>query len=907
MTATGLAQLAPTVTSGSRRALRKLRLFGTFDPTWISLAESTEFTAAELTQVEAFLADRSTRGLLSLLALTLLTNSSPDRVEALKTLADTFENLVKRAEIEGRAKWHRKWKAVWTTLLNMYEAATPSGGMLADAAEEFGDFITTPISSAQRSEGRKSQFPSDLASLCADVGRVGEALDMSHRLRSAIADSAPRPIITYHSAAHKAAFEELYVNRSMQMDDSGQIVHDSDLMKEGIPYRRVLKGAPGAGKSTFVQHFRRAASGGEDGQPVLVVIIREYAQRRGDSILDFIHEDVRANYSVEISRDALRDVLILGQPILIFDGLDEVTDLARRSEICGRIASFASEYPAVSILVTSRAVGYEKAPLPSKTFRTMTLREYTPEQEEEYVEKWFSFVEQDELILPFRRESESLQDLTKNPLLLSLLCILYRARGSIPRRRREIYAQCADLLFHTWDSHRQVDQPEELHANGDAIMQEIARWVYTSSAAQGGLSESVISKTIGQYLTDHVGVAEGEARRRATAFLEFCANRAWLLGVVGTEHGERLFGFTHRTFLEYFAAESFSRMSRDAVSIALTLLDASSRDSTSVLPELLLQAYDQKVHRGASAVFREAYSRTNDDFLILRLMEGSPLPSRDRSGAFERVFDIWRTSKWISEASFLQLLRLNLDARSQFVSEFLDGQHHDIAEMFLGGWASLSLKYDTSSLDSWEETAREVYGITKISGNYWFSASIPVWAWASGLVSNPPSPASRDLLTRGASGYRPGSAWIAIEMDCGLRTAPSAEGLKSYLDEFVTRRLRKRLRVERETAGWFGEALGDRINEASLKFRNGQFSASGNLAYLYLMCVLYEAHGDDEDFFDWMYPSLSESAQWLWLERRQAQSDEGSRNKSPNSKSPEELPQIMVKWAKGTTAFVKDF
>ncbi|MEJ1230500.1 MAG: hypothetical protein WDM88_07605 [Galbitalea sp.] len=183
-----------------------------------------------------------------------------------------------------------------------------------------------------------------------------------------------------------------------------------------------------------------------------------------------------------------------------------------------------------SILVTSRSIGYERAPLPSTTFRTFVLDQYVPGQATEYVSRWFTFIDRQDLIVEFERESRTVADLKSNPLMLSLLCVLYRERGSIPRRRRDIYADCADLLFHTWDSHRHIDQPEELHANGDRIMQEIASWVYKSQAAQNGLPESVIQKSIGIYLRDVVGVEDGEARRRAGEFLEFCATRAWLLG-----------------------------------------------------------------------------------------------------------------------------------------------------------------------------------------------------------------------------------------------------------------------------------------------------------------------------------------------------------------------------------------
>jgi predicted NACHT family NTPase len=46
-----------------------------------------------------------------------------------------------------------------------------------------------------------------------------------------------------------------------------------------------------------------------------------------------------------------------------------------------------------------------------------------------------------------------------------------------------------------------------------------------------------------------------DARAAAAEFVEFCRGRMWVFSEVGTTAtGENLYAFTHRTFLEYFAA-----------------------------------------------------------------------------------------------------------------------------------------------------------------------------------------------------------------------------------------------------------------------------------------------------------------------------------------------------------------
>lgn len=552
------ARAAKPAISASRLALRRLRLLGTFDIRWLELEGEQGFTATEVDNLEQFLSARETRALLSVLAMTLLLPASKPRADSLQTVQDFFLNACQRWKADSKATWFDRRDALWRTLVRLYDRATPAGETLADAAVEYEDFLRTPVGRGLAQQGsapNQTRYIERLSELCSDIDRVVEAIALAEEIKSCLAASPAPPIITYTSITKPATFADLYVTRTLEKKGTGSKIPGQRLGTRGAPYRAVVHGAPGAGKSTFVRNLRRELAEDEDGQPALMLTARSYfPAAEHQPIVEHLAAGVRTSLGIQLDDLRLRDMLTLGQAVVIVDGLDEVTDINQRIELVQRVAAFASEFPATSLLVTSRSVGYERAPLPSQTFVTLLLDEYSDEQSSEYVRRWFTYIERPELTPDFERESESVADLKKNPLLLSLLCVLYRERGSIPRRRRDIYAQCADLLFHTWDSHRHIDQPEELHANGDRIMQEIARWVYTSQKAQNGLPESVIRKTIGTYLRDSVGVEEDEARRRAGQFLEFCATRAWLLGSTGTEHGERVFTFTHRTFFEYFTA-----------------------------------------------------------------------------------------------------------------------------------------------------------------------------------------------------------------------------------------------------------------------------------------------------------------------------------------------------------------
>src|SRR5205085_10745108 len=136
-------------------------------------------------------------------------------------------------------------------------------------------------------------------------------------------------------------------------------------------------------------------------------------------------------------------------------------DTSYRQEIRDDIESFCNLYPSVPVIVTSREVGYEQAPLADK-FDVYSLAPFTEEQVEEYVSKWFE-LGTDLTSSQIKRKSTSflherriVSDLRSNPLMLSLMCRIYRGESYIPRKRPDVYRKCAEMLFARWDRSRDI-------------------------------------------------------------------------------------------------------------------------------------------------------------------------------------------------------------------------------------------------------------------------------------------------------------------------------------------------------------------------------------------------------------------------------------------------------------------
>jgi GTPase SAR1 family protein len=378
-------------------------------------------------------------------------------------------------------------------------------------------------------------------------------------------------------------------------------------------HRAVLLGDPGGGKSTFTEklcydiaarHSERLIAGREL-TPILVVL-RDYGAEKaahGYSILDFIERKAVSTYQLDSAPPgALKYLLLNGRAMVIFDGLDELLNTNRRREISGDIESFCNYYSSVPVLITSRKVGYEQAPLDESKFEIFRLDAFDNLQVEEYATNWFAADanltadERERKTKGFIEESRIAPDLRSNPLMLALMCNIYRRENHIPKNRPEVYRKCAEMLFERWDSDRGI----VVHLDADAYLRPavmyLAHWIYTNPSLQEGITERKLIAKMTDYLCpkfyEHLEDAEPVAR----GFVEFCKGRAWVFSGAGrTAEDEELYKFTHRTFLEYFTAYQFVRLHRTPTVLAETLLPRIAKKEWDNVAEMAFHVQEESV------------------------------------------------------------------------------------------------------------------------------------------------------------------------------------------------------------------------------------------------------------------------------------------------------------------------
>ncbi|HEY0781567.1 MAG TPA: HEAT repeat domain-containing protein [Thermoanaerobaculia bacterium] len=347
--------------------------------------------------------------------------------------------------------------------------------------------------------------------------------------------------------------------------------------------RVVLLGHPGSGKSTLARYLllmilERPAdeppawlSPFADHLPILIEL-REYVARRAEgvceSFLEFLNH-LGKSQGYFLDQDGLDRRLANRSSLVIFDGLDEVFAPAERERVMQEIAGFADAYPKARIVVTSRPAGYKDAILKAADFRHYALEDLSDSQIETFVTGWFALAFPDHPAeAQARRErvaraikARSVRILAGNPMLLTLMALLARHQ-ELPRERAEFYRHAAEALCHHWDVNRHLEEVglAAQYMGLDDKKELLRRIAFRMQNAPEGLAGNFIlgadlELEIEGYFRERYPEVASRAKRIAEELIRHLHERNHVLCL----YGPGLYGFVHRTFLEYFCATEFAR------------------------------------------------------------------------------------------------------------------------------------------------------------------------------------------------------------------------------------------------------------------------------------------------------------------------------------------------------------
>jgi hypothetical protein len=189
--------------------------------------------------------------------------------------------------------------------------------------------------------------------------------------------------------------------------------------------------------------------------------------------------------------------------------------------------------------------------------------------------------------------------------MLSLMCILYRGAGSLPGDRAGIYSRCAELLLGKWDESRRIHHELQAGHLVEPAVRHLAWWLFNSQDSRGAVTERALIDEAAKFLHGRGFESVEEARTAAREFVEFCGGRMWVLSNAGTTaDGEKLYSFTHRTFLEYFAAAHLATVSDTPEDLACVLApNVIGVKGWNLVGQLAIQIKNRSSDRGADRIY----------------------------------------------------------------------------------------------------------------------------------------------------------------------------------------------------------------------------------------------------------------------------------------------------------------
>lgn len=332
--------------------------------------------------------------------------------------------------------------------------------------------------------------------------------------------------------------------------------------------RAILLGDPGTGKTTVTRYITYALAvqdythtgNAVSGLTPILVRLATYARVYEDNSALHLIEYIEKSHTErpEFGR-YLRQAVENGHCLIILDGLDEVTDPALRLRVTENIQSMVASYSHNRFLVTSRIVGYDRSPL-TREFKHATLSELETKDRERFVRLWFDALNAEvenatageavKSLTQIFHDKPQISRLAANPLLLTIMILMYWRGVKLPNRRVQIYENATDTLIEYWTTHRGVDlDAHEIKS----ILAPVAHFILSSNVG-GVITRHDLLPQFFEGIVQQRGCNGNEAHRLGRNLLKELGEQSGIFLERGLDaNGNPVYGFLHQTFGEYLA------------------------------------------------------------------------------------------------------------------------------------------------------------------------------------------------------------------------------------------------------------------------------------------------------------------------------------------------------------------
>ncbi len=367
-------------------------------------------------------------------------------------------------------------------------------------------------------------------------------------------------------------------------------------------------GKPGSGKTTFLKHIAILCNRGlfQSNCVPFFIALKDFAEEvEKPSLLQYMAARL-AECDVKDAEQTLDGLLQQGQVLVLLDALDEVrkVDISR---VLKQIRKLSYQFPQCHYVITCRIAS---RPYVFEQFTEVEMADFSDEQIEAFATNWFqaqNSADKTELFLQKLQDNKSILELATNPLMLTLLCLVFAENANFPESRFELYEEGLDIWLKKWDDTRNIERDKIYKNLSYKRKKDLLSYVAFHTFKENKFFvrqvniEQIIAEYV-QHLSPTISRPQGPSPD-SEVFLEAIELQHGLL----VKRAKNIYSFSHLTFHEYLTArqiahaqdphyiETLSLHITDPIWHEVFLLTVSMLQNADTLIQLMKQQIDSLI------------------------------------------------------------------------------------------------------------------------------------------------------------------------------------------------------------------------------------------------------------------------------------------------------------------------
>lgn len=322
--------------------------------------------------------------------------------------------------------------------------------------------------------------------------------------------------------------------------------------------KMMIFGKSGSGKTTFLKYIAIACNQSEilPNQVPLFLEFRDFHdQEEHSNLKDYIYSIFK---NCGIFKEDVNKLLRSSRVVFLLDGLDALEDRDPR-QVIKQLQDLAQDFEGNKFILTCRfgAYNYRFEDL-VEDFVEVEICDLNNEQIHEFIQKWFSVKKSDrnfaKKFTDYIKKNKRIRELSTNPLLLTLLCMILEDSGDFPVNRTEIYQESVDVLLRKWDVSRNIQRPYAYRNLSKNKKEDLLSCIAYKTFKEGEYFFKLA------YIEDEIGEYVKALPRSVSNLNPIEPEIHAILTSMMIQHGLivevaiGIYAFSHLTFHEYFAS-----------------------------------------------------------------------------------------------------------------------------------------------------------------------------------------------------------------------------------------------------------------------------------------------------------------------------------------------------------------